>query len=210
MPTTPPQTARAPRTAATANDPRWVRSRERLHAAVLELARTAPAASITGTALASAASVHRSTIYEHGTDPVDVLRSALRAELDEIRERHLEEATPETIVTAIGAAANDVFDHIERHAAVYARELAAGTTGLAAMLAEHFAHSVTLLIEHGTITPPAIDDDEPARFAQTVAAASAATTVAVITDWLRDPEPRDRALLLRRWRAVQPAWWPQT
>ncbi len=190
-------------------DPRWVRSRERLHAAVLELARTSPASAITGAALARAAGVHRSTIYEHGSDPVDVLRSALRVELDEICERHLETATPETIVTAIGASANEVFAHIERHSPTYARELAAGTAGLAAMLAEHFAHSVTLLIEHGTITPPAIDDD-PARFAQTVASASAATTVAVITDWLRDPEPRDRALLLRRWRAVQPAWWPQT
>ena len=195
-------------TAATAADPRWVRSRERLHAAVIELARDQPASAITGSALARTAGVHRSTIYEHGTDPVDVLRSALRAELDEIRERRLEAATPDTIVTAIAAAANEVFAHIERHAAVYARELAAGTAGLAAMLAEHFAHSATLLIEHSTITPPAIDDD-PARFAQTVAAASAATTVAVITDWLRDPEPRDRALLLRRWRAVQPPWWPQ-
>lgn len=195
-------------TAATAADPRWVRSRERLHAAVIELARDQPVSAITGSALASAASVHRSTIDEHGSDPVDVLRSALRAELDEIRERHLETATPETIVTAIGASANEVFAHIERHSPTYARELAASTAGLAAMLAEHFAHSVTLLIEHGTITPPAIDDD-PARFAQTVASASAATTVAVITDWLRDPEPRDRELLQRRWGAVQPPWWPR-
>lgn len=197
----------APTTPATIADPRWVRSRERLHTAVLELARTQPAASITGAALSRAAEVHRSTIYEHGSDPADVLRSALRAELDEIRDRVIEPATPETIVTAIGASANDVFAHVERHSPIYCRELAAGTSGLAAMLAEHFAHSIALLIEHGAITPPAIDDD-PARFAETVAAALAATTVAVITDWLRDPEPRDRALLLRRWRAVQPPWWP--
>lgn len=208
MPTTTPQTARASRTAATANDPRWVRSRERLHAAVLELARTAPAASITGTALASAASVHRSTIYEHGADPADVLRSALRSELDEIRQRLIDPATPDTIVEAIARSADEVFAHIERHSPVYARELAAGTSGLGPMLAEHFARSVALLIQHGALTPPRIDDD-PARFAETVAAASAATTVAVITDWLRDPEPRDRELLQRRWGAVQPPWWPK-
>ncbi len=189
-------------------DPRWVRSRERLHAAVLQLARAQPAATITGAALSRAAEVHRSTIYEHGSDPVDVLRSALRAELDEIRERVIEPATPETIVTAIADSANDVFTHVERHAPIYARELAAGTAGLAAMLADHFAHSITLLIDHGAVTPPPIADDAPARFAETVASALAATTVAVITDWLRDPEPRDQALLLRRWRAVQPPWWP--
>lgn len=189
-------------------DPRWVRSRERLHAAVLELARTSPASAITGAALARAAGVHRSTIYEHGADPADLLRSALRAELDEIRRRCIEPTTPDTIVAAIGSSADEVFAHVERHSPVYARELAAGTSGLGAMLAEHFAHSIALLIEHGALMPPAIDDD-PDRFAETVAAALAATTVAVITDWLRDPEPRDRALLLRRWRAVQPPWWPK-
>lgn len=188
-------------------DPRWVRSRDRLHAAVLELARTHPASGITGTALARAAEVHRSTIYEHGTDPADILRGALRAELDEIRLRVIEPATPDTIVAAIGASADEVFAHVEQHSAIYARELTTGASGLGAMLAEHFARSITVLIEHGALTPPTIDDD-PARFAETVAAALAATTVAVITDWLRDPAPRDRALLLRRWRAVMPPWWP--
>lgn len=193
--------------AAAAPDPRWLRSRERLHAAALELARTQPASTITGAALARAAALHRSTLYEHGSDPVDVLCSALRAELDEIRERVIEPADSDTIVAAIAASAEEVFAHVERHAPVYARELAAGTAGLGAMLAEHFARSIRLLVDHGALTPPPVDDD-PERFAETVAAALAATTVAVITDWLRDPEPRDRALLLLRWRAVQPPWWP--
>lgn len=208
MPNTDVPAAATTSAPAAGADPRWVRSRERLHGAVLSLARTQPAATITGAALARAAEVHRSTIYEHSSDPVDVLRSALRAELDEIRERVIEPATPDTIVTAIAESASDVFTHVERHAPIYARELAVGTAGLAAMLADHFARSITLLIDHGALTPPPVDGDSPARFAETVAAALAATTVAVITDWLRDPEPRDQALLLRRWRAVQPPWWP--
>lgn len=190
------------------HDLRWVRSRERLHAAVLELARTRPAVSITGAALAQAAGVHRSTVYQHGTDPVDVLRSALRSELDTIRRDVLDPADPTTIMSAMSQSAIDVFDHIERHAVIYARELSDGSSGLAWMLADHFARSTQLLIRHGALTLPDIDDD-PALFGETAAAAVAALTIAVIEVWLREPAPRDRALLARRWNKLLPAWWPR-
>ena len=189
-------------------DPRWQRSRARLHAAVLELAADRPVERITGSALAAAAGVHRSTIYEHGCDASDILRGALRAELDEIRRRLIEPATAETILSATAASADEVFAHVDRHGAVYARELDRGTAGLSAMLAEHFAHSVRLLIEHGAVTPPEVPDDDPQAVAETVAATIAAAAVAVIAVWLRSPEPRDRRQLTRRWRLVLPPWWP--
>ena len=57
-------------------------------------------------------------------------------------------------------------------------------------------------------TLPDIDDD-PALFGETAAAAVAALTIAVIEVWLREPAPRDRALLARRWNKLLPAWWPR-
>lgn len=190
-------------------DPRWQRTRALLHAAVLRLAAEGPVERITGAALAAEAGVHRSTIYEHGRDPADILREALRAELDEIRERIVEPATDATIVAAISASADEVFAHVDRHAEIYARELRGTTAGLATMLADHFAHSITQLIEHRALVPPPLDDD-PGEYATTVAAALAAVAVAVIAVWVQGPEPRDRALLTRRWRAVLPPWWPVT
>lgn len=190
------------------HDLRWQRSRARLHAAVIELACTRPAASITGAALAEAAGVHRSTVYQHGTDPVDVLRSALRAELDEIRHTVLEPADASTIMAAMSRSADEVFDHIERHATIYACELADGTSGLSAMLAEHFVRSSMVLIDHGALVLPDVDDN-PECFAETAAAAVAASTVAVIEVWLREPAPRDRGVLAKRWNALLPPWWPR-
>lgn len=76
------------------------------------------------------------------------------------------------------------------------------------MLAEHFAHSVRLLLAHGAVTPPAVPDDDREAVAETVAASIAAAAVAVIAVWLRAPEPRDRRQLARRWRLVLPPWWP--
>ncbi|RZS57719.1 TetR family transcriptional regulator [Microcella putealis] len=198
----------APGIPASTDDPRFVRSREQLHAAALTLARDTAAADITGAALARAAGLHRSTVYQHGADPAAIVRQALRAELDEIRAAVIDPATPDTIVAAIATSAEQVFAHIERHGPIYARELAAGTAGLGAMLAGHFAASIDLLIAHDALTPPRVTGDDDARFAATVAAALAASTVAVVTVWLADSEPRDRALLTRRWRAVLPPWWP--
>lgn len=193
---------------ARAADPRWQRSRARLHAAVLELAAERPVERITGSALAAAAGVHRSTIYEHGCDTADILRGALRAELDEIRARVVEPATADTILQATARSADEVFAHVDRHGAIYARELDAGSSGLATMLAEHFAHSIRLLIKHGAVTPPTITGDDQQAFSETVAAALAAAAVAVIAVWVREPAPRDRALLAKRWRTVLPPWWP--
>lgn len=191
-------------------DPRFARSRDRLHVAVLDLARSTAADRITGSALARAAGVHRATVYQHGADPADILRSALAVELDEIRATLVDPATADTIGRAVEESADAVFAHIERHAPIYARELTAGTAGVGAMLAGHFAASIDLLIEHGAVSLPTPRDDSSIPFATTVAAAIAASTVAVVTVWLTEPEPRDRELLRRRWRAVLPPWWPGT
>ncbi len=164
---------------ARAADPRWQRSRARLHDAVLELARDRPVDRITGSALATAAGVHRSTIYEHGCDTSDILRGALRAELDEIRQRLIEPATADTILRATAESADEVFAHVDRHGAIYARELDRGSAGLSTMLAEHFAHSVRLLIAHGAVTPPAVPDDDREAVAETVAASIVAAKLSV-------------------------------
>ena len=46
------------------------------------------------TAVARRGRVHRSTFYEHAASPGDLLRAALTAELDALRERHLAARTP--------------------------------------------------------------------------------------------------------------------
>jgi hypothetical protein len=109
---------------------------------------------------------------------------------------------------ATSDSAAEVFAHVDRHAAIYARELRTGTAGLAGMLAEQFSDSITLLFTHGAVTPPTVDDDDPEQLVASLAAGLAAIAVAVITIWVAGPEPRDQALVARRWRAMLPPWWP--
>jgi len=150
--------------------------------------------------------VHRSTFYEHADSPSRLLRDALSAELDVVRDRHLREIAPGGLGAALVAVTLDVLDHVEAHAAVYARALGSGEDAvLHAMLSTHFQGSVTALVESGSVqVPPSVQGSE------LLARYLADGTVGAIDAWLRLPAPRDRARFLAAYADLVPPWWPLT
>jgi len=185
-------------------DARWQRSRSKLTTAVLALAANQPAEELTASSIASHAGVHRSTFYEHATSPIDLLQSALREELDEIRARYLDTATAENAMTAVTNATVDVLIHVDRHAAIYRGGLSSSLHG---MLSEHFQASTHELIRHGVIQIPFGEPGDLVA-AESVARFIADGTVGIIAVWLDGPEPRDPVDLLQMLAYLVPEWWP--
>lgn len=188
-------------------DARQRRTRDRLHRAVLDLAGDVPVADLSVTAVAEAAGVHRSTFYEHAASPGDLLRAALTAELDELRERYLSdpEAEPEAAVEVTGA----VIRHVASYAAVYRRGLApdAGPGSLVTTLAEHFLASGRLLQERGIGLGPRVPGLAAGVSEEAAAGFVAFGTVGAIRAWLGQPEPRDPATFMALDSALLPSWW---
>ena len=190
-------------------DARVLRSRAKLAAAVLDLAESDGIESVSMVALAQAAGVHRSTAYEYGTTPVDLLRTVLREELDAIRVRHLAPGAHDDIRVAVRETTTDVLRHVDAHAPIYSRELGSGdSTALHGMLSSHFRQSVLDLLRSGSIDRPdavgpgvAFRDEAAARFI-------ADGTVGAIDAWLATPSPRDIDDFLAVFAALLPPWWP--
>lgn len=190
-------------------DARRRRTRDALHAAVLELAAEGDPGEIGVTALAERAGVHRSTVYEHGASPLDILQAALAEELDALRERHLRDVTPERTAAALRDVTLGVFAHVDRHAAVY-RNLdgAAGAT-LHAFLSDHFQASTRMLLAQSSLRIPfALDDVDPALVEDAAVRFVADGVVGLIAVWLHTDPPRDPAVPLALLGRLLPAWWP--
>lgn len=191
-------------------DARSARSRRRLTTAVIALASEQPIGDVTAAAVAVEAEVNRSTFYQHAESPAALLRTALRDELESIRADLVAAAGPESVTEALSASPYHVIDHVERHSAIYERELSPyACSGVFGMLAQHLAESIRLLVELGAVRLPRVDDHpRPESLTDTVAHVVAAGAVGAIGLWLREPEPRDRRLLVAHWRAALPEWWP--
>ncbi|WP_019146151.1 TetR/AcrR family transcriptional regulator [Aeromicrobium massiliense] len=191
-------------------DARQRRSRERLHAAVLELADTRAVDELSVTEVAAAAGVHRSTFYEHAASPVALLQQALVSELDTLRDELLADTTTD-VEQAVTRTTRAVLDHVERHADIYRRGLGAGSgaASLHAMLSGHFLESSRRLGELARVdvrvpVPDVADDvvaDAAIRFI-------ADGTVGVIEGWLDAPEPKVDDFM-RVYVSLLPAWWPK-
>lgn len=191
-------------------DARSARSRHRLTTAVIALASEQPIGDVTAAAVAVEAEVNRSTFYQHAESPAALLRTALRDELDGMRADLVAAAQPDAVAEAVSASTFRVIDHVERHAAIYERELSPfASSGVFVMLAQHLAESIRLLVELGAVRVP--HDDEhprPESLVDTAAHVVASGAVGAIGVWLREPEPRDRGLLVAHWRVALPDWWP--
>jgi AcrR family transcriptional regulator len=184
-------------------DARRRRSRDRLHRAVLDLARDTPVSELTITQVADAAGVHRSTFYEHAGSPADLLQAALLTELDALRSG-LAEPDPIRTVT------HGVLEHVRTHAPIYRRGLApeAGPAGLHGMLAEHFLESGRRLLRSGALRLPLHVDGLPDDEVADAAARFVATgTVGVLQTWLETPGDLDVARFEALYAALLPAWW---
>jgi AcrR family transcriptional regulator len=192
-------------------DARQRRTRAKLYGTITALAERQPVSRITATEIAREAGVHRSTFYEWAQSPAELLRDALRHELDQIRTRHLADQTAD-VVTAVNATTRDALRHVAAHAAIYRRDLApdGGDAGLASMLADQFAGSSALLLRQERVRVPL----ESARLSPAFAADTAARYVAhgavgAMAAWLDLPEPRDEDAFLELFDLLVPAWWPR-
>jgi AcrR family transcriptional regulator len=191
-------------------DARQQRTRAQLHAAVLDLAERTPAGSITVTALAERAGIHRSTVYEHAASPSALLQQALRAELDALRDEHLRDVPAGETAQALRRVTRGVIEHVDRHAAIYRRLDDAHESSLHAFLSEHFQESSRLLVARTDLVipfgVPGLDD-------ATVTAATvrfvADGVVGVLAVWVALPEPRDIDAALTLLAELLPAWWPR-
>jgi len=190
-------------------DKRQIKTRARLFASILELAAARPVGDLTMSEIANHADVHRSTLYEHATSPTDLLQSALRAELDAIRHRYLDEVTD--VAAAVSATTRAVLQHIDDHSVIYVRGLGSGSesASLHPMLAHHFQESTRLLFEqHALELPFAVASVPVDTVAQAAAHYVANGTVGAIEVWLDTPEPRDAESFLEVIGHLVPAWWP--
>ncbi|MDQ8043869.1 MAG: hypothetical protein AAGC46_14395 [Solirubrobacteraceae bacterium] len=189
-------------------DPRQVRTRERLDAAVLGLAADAPVADLTMTALAREARVHRSTIHEYASSPGDLLRQALLGELDRLRAGLLDDPARDT-GEAMREVTGRVLEHVRRHAAIYRRGLAAdsGDGSLHGMLSEHFLESIRSLDRQRRLRwPDRVPGLPQAQLKDAAARFVAQGTVGAIQGWLDQPDPTVRSFEALYARLV-PAWW---
>lgn len=75
----------------TSDDPRFLRVREQLVTALLDLASTRPAESISVAELTTAAGVSRAAFYGHAASPAALLATALIAEIDPSLQASLDE-----------------------------------------------------------------------------------------------------------------------
>lgn len=164
------------------------RAHARLYSAVLTLAAARPVEEISATEIAHTAGVHRSTFYEHAASPVELLRVALRIQLDRIREEHLI-GGPDPIASTTRA----VLAHIEEHSAIYERALlGSGGGDLRSMLSGHFHDSVVQLERSGAVRAPFDAPGSPARFLEESTARFIANgSIGILEAWLQEPAPRD-------------------
>jgi AcrR family transcriptional regulator len=190
-------------------DARARRSRTKLSAAVLALAERDGIEAVSMVAIAQAAGVNRSTVYEHASSPLDLLRMVLRDALDEIRERHLAPGAHDDLHTAVRNTTIDVLRHVDEHAAIYSRALGSDeSTSLHGMLSAHLRQTALQLFRSGGIARP--DTSGPDTGFQVEAAARfiADGTVGAMDAWLGTPSPRDVDAFLSLYVAILPTWWP--
>ncbi|MFF9561843.1 TetR/AcrR family transcriptional regulator [Leifsonia sp. NPDC014704] len=187
-------------------DARQQKTLARLSATILDLASRGPVSGVTVSALAAAAGVHRSTVYEYAPSPVALLESVLRSELDALRTEYLVDVEPSDAGAAVVGVTRAVLRHVDDHDIIYRRGLGteSGAASLHAMLSEHFQASIELLLDQHSLVVPADDDMERRAIARYLADG----TIGAIDVWLTRPRPRDVDAFLGLVGRVTPAWWP--
>ena len=198
-------------------DVRQQRSQSLLFAAALRLAATTPVGSLSATAIAREAGVHRSTFYELATSPADLVERALRAELDDLRAELLAGLVADAgadvgagLDEAVTAVTRGVLEHVRRHAETYRRGLAedSGVASLHPLLARHFRETSRLLGDRaGLRVDLAVAGLDGGRVEDTAIHFVCAGTVGAIQAWLGTDELDVDGFLALYLRLV-PAWWP--
>lgn len=132
----------------TAHDPRYRRVRQLLVAALLELAGTRPAETITVAELTASAGVSRAAFYGHASSPArllaEVLIGELRPRLDTLAEQMgRDQADYVELWRSIYLA---LLEHVGRHAAVYT-VLTAHESAVSSALTSYFEEAASRYVE---------------------------------------------------------------
>lgn len=187
-------------------DPRYARSRERLRAAVYELAAVKPINDVQVQELCERAGVTRDTFYRHATSPVALLASVLADQLAAMSGVYTDLAGGSTPDEAMGTATRDLLRYVLRHVAVYRNCM---QPGMIAPIREVIESTVvSSLLHHFEEHPeilPATPEPTPEVLA-IYAKYGAGGLVGAIEAWVSGPEPNleeGTAALL----ATNPCWW---
>lgn len=196
---------------AASDDPRRVRARAALSAAVVELAAERALDEISLAMVAERAGVSRSTAYAHAPSARALLEAVLTAEIDEIRRRHFEASDRVGVADAAAAATHDVALHVREHAAVYRRGLAwdAGASSLHAMLAAQFGRTVRMLLEAHDVDA-GVSSGATGVIDDIVVRGIGDGSAGQLAAWILGPEPHDPAVFIAANAALLPPWWPRS
>lgn len=190
-------------------DIRAVRTQKALHQAVLELAQTTNVSQLSVTEVAKAAQINRVTFYNHAASPEVLLFGALAKDLNRVRDQLVDPqtATPISPDRPIVSLAQ----HLVRHLDLYRTNIAADGRGTVAdFLTEHFAQSVSLLLDENAAAVSRIAGlNRPLSQVALEATAQfiAHGSIGVIAVWLHaspTPHPDELVLLLDH---LLPRWW---
>ncbi len=188
-------------------DARARRSRDRLHSAVLRMAAERPVGQVSISELAREAGVHRSTFYEHAASPVELLRQALVAELDDLRQGLLVEPAAGSAADIATGVTLSVLRHIESHIALYRRDLLGDGRRACGPCSARTSWSpagcCSTSAGSGSSTGPGIGNEVVADLAVRLIADG---TAGAIAGWLERPE-LSADDFLRAYQRLLPPWW---
>lgn len=187
-------------------DPRYLRSRAKLHAAIFALAAEQDPSAITVTSVAVQANVHRSTVYEHADSPEQLLRLAIEAELDEVHAEY------DPANSSMGDLVRATLAYMETRTAIFSRMADESGVVIADALSSHYvAKMLEFARVQGTdFIPPISGKLDRDEVQQILLRSVCVAIVKVHGEWLRLPQPRDPDMALELMRLVTPSWCPWT
>lgn len=180
-------------------DPRVVRTRALLRAAVLELATERDPDSITIAHVAERATINRATVYQHYRDRDELLLDAMENELAELV-RLVVRCPLVELPRQMPAAFVAIFRHIEANTVLYRRMLGpCGSARFINRLHQLIAEQVSVqLVEAGVGVPGS-------PVVETRAHCAAGAFIGIITHWLRGPDALPAgAAAADAWQALLP------
>ncbi|WP_010204613.1 TetR/AcrR family transcriptional regulator [Salinibacterium sp. PAMC 21357] len=212
-------------------DVRTRRSRDALVAAAYSLAEQRDIATISVTDITNASGISRDTFYRHACDPVDLIATALHAELADAIEQfgdlldaadaaafsHAAKPAPDANASATTfSTTNHVFagptrvflSHVRTHATLYRMAASGSLSGRLRSVLIEPARQILAdhLRRHPEIVPAALAPLSETTFAMAVAYA-AGGTVAAAEAWLLTGDLDDLDGAVHAVLAASPQWW---
>lgn len=189
-------------------DVRVLRTRRKLHTAVLGLAASGPVESVTVSDLTRAAGINRTTFYKHAESPGDALEQALAGELAVLKaDFEAQVMDPSVPLPELWERALLEFaDYIARHERLWSTALLGeGSPFLVRLLGRHFSENFSVFLKYRPAPVPA----ELLRGGRAPGGSAANDLVisaygrfighgvtGIVQSWLEAPPPHDPGLFV--------------